>query len=408
MQLLFRRCAGLDVHQKTVVACMRWVREARVDKEVRTFATTVEGLLELLRWLQGHDCEAAVMESTGVYWKPVWAVLEGHMELVLANAQEVRNLPGRKTDVRDADWLSDLLAHGLIRSSFVPSAPLRALRDLTRTRTQLTREITRHTLRLQKTLEDANIKLTNVLSDILGVSGRAILEAMIGGITDPEALVALRRKGVKATREEMLAALHGRLTDHHRFLLRLHLDQVDALSDAVAKLDERIAEQLEPFRPQYELLRTVPAVGDHTAAVILAEIGPDMTRFPTAGHLVSWAGLCPKSDQSAGKQRSRRLRRGNRWLKTAMVQIGWAAARKKDGYHKRFYLNVKSRRGPKKAVVAVGASLLTSIYHVLLRSTPYQDPRPVDLTPKARQRAVNRLLRRLNGLGVQVEVKHAA
>ncbi len=257
-------------------------------------------------------------------------------------------------------------------------------------------------------MEDAGIKLTNVLSDILGATGRAIIEAMIAGTTDAEQLVELRRKGIKATREQMVAALQGRITDHHRFLLQLHLEQIDGLAAALAKLDERIAEQIEPFRAQYQLLRTVPAIGEHTAAVILAEIGPDMRRFPTAAHLVSWAGLCPKNDESAGKQRSRRLRRGNRWLKTATVQVAWAAARKKDGYHQRFYRNVKTRRGPKKAVVAVAASLLTSIYHVLLRSTPYEDPRPLELTSKARRRTVHRLLKRLNTLGVEVEVRNAA
>jgi transposase len=384
------------------------MKGARVEKEVRTFATTMEGLLALLQWLEAERCEAVAMESTGVYWKPLWRVLEGHFQVVLANAQEVRNLPGRKSDLQDAEWLADLLAHGLIRSSFVPPAPLRALRDLTRTRTQMTREVTRHTLRLQKTLEDANIKLTNVLTDILGVTGRAIVEALIAGTTDAEALVELRRKGVKASREEMLAALRGRLTDHHRFLLRLHLTQIDALRQAIAELDDRIREHLEPFRSQCDLLRTVPAMGEHTAAVILAEIGTEMRQFPTAGHLRSWSGLCPKSDQSAGKHRSRRLRRGNRWLKTALVQVAWAATRRKEGYHRQLYLGLKVRRGAKKAVVAVAASLLTSIYHVLLHSTPYQDPTPHDLTPRARQRAVNRLLRRLNTLGVEVEVKRAA
>lgn len=408
MRVLYRRCAGLDVHQATVVACARTMRGSKVRREVKTFATTLQGLLELQSWLESQRCEAVVMESTGVYWKPVWHVLEGHFSLLLANAKEVRNLPGRKSDVQDAEWLADLLAHGLIRGSFVAPEPIRALRDLTRTRTQLVRELTRHTLRLEKTLEDANIKLTNVLTDILGVTGRAILEALVSGVTDAEALADKRRKGVKASREQMVAALEGRLRDHHRFLLHLHLEQIDALQTAIGKLEQRIAEQLEPFRPQFELLSTVPAIGKATGPVVLAEIGVDMTRFPTAAHLRSWAGLCPRSDQSAGKHRSRRLRHGNRWLKTAMVQVAWAAVRCKDSYHRQLFNRLKARQGPKKAIVAVAASLLTAIYYLLLRSTAYEDPKPTALDPKNRQRAVNRLLRRLGDLGVEVEVKKAA
>src|SRR4029077_13213707 len=356
MEVMYQRCAGLDVHQQTVVACARVVEKRKVRQEVETFGTTVQGLATLKRWLLEHGCTHAVMESTGVYWKPVWQVLEGSLDLVLANAHEVRSLPGRKSDINDAMWLSDLLAHGMIRGSFVPPSPVQALRELSRTRTQLKREATRHTQRIQKTLESAGLKLTGLISNVLGVTGRAILEALIAGESDPETLAQLKRRGIRASHEQLRDALGGRLLEHHRLLLRLHLEQIDALDLAIREIDTRMGEPLDPFRRQVELLKTIPGVQETTARVILAEIGFDPQRFPTAGHLVSWAGLCPGSDESAGKRRSTRLRKGNPWLRTTLVQAAWAATRKKDSYLQAFYHRVRARRGAKKAIVAVAAS----------------------------------------------------
>ena len=299
MEVLYPRCAGLDVHSKTVVACVRVAAGATVTYEHRTVSTTTRGLLELADWLTAHAVTHVAMEATGVYWKPIWHVLEGHATLVLANAMHIRNIPGRKSDQNDATWISDLLALGLIRSSFVPPAPIQDLRDLTRTRKQLVRETTRHTQRIQKTLEDAHVKLTEVISDILGTSGRAILTALVAGETDPERLADLTSGRLKATRPELVEALHGRVTAHHRFILNLHLTQIAALDTAVADIEARIREALVPFRPAVSLLTTMPGVSETAAAVIVAEIGTDMSMFPSAGHLLSWAGLCPRLDESA-------------------------------------------------------------------------------------------------------------
>ena len=306
MEVLHPRCAGLDVHSRRVNACVRIAAGRKATAEHREFATTTAGLLELAAWLTEADCTHVAMEATGVYWKPVWHILEDEssLTLVLANAQHIRNVPGRKSDRNDAAWIADLLAHGLIRGSFVPPAPIQELRDLTRTRKQLVREIARHTQRLQKTLEDANVKLTRVITDILGVSGRAILAALIAGETDPERLADCTNVRVKADRADIVAAVHGRVTPHHRFLLDLHLGQIDALRAAVEKLERQADEVLRPFREAAERLTTMPGVSETVARVIIAEVGVDMTRFPDPGHLVSWAGLCPRLDESAGKRRS--------------------------------------------------------------------------------------------------------
>lgn len=408
MEVVHPRCAGVDVHKDTVVACVRVVQGRQVQQEVRTFPTTTKELLRLGDWLSELGCTHVAMESTGVFWKPVWHVLEGSFELVLANAAAIRNLPGRKTDVNDAMWIADLLAHGLIRGSFVPPRPVQELRDLTRTRTQLVREVARHTQRLQKTLEDANLKLTGLISDVLGVTGRAILDALIAGETDLDALASLRRSGIKASHEELVEALRGSVRDHHRFLLQLHLRQIDALRQGVQDLEGRMEALLEPFRPQVELLTTIPGISATMARVLLAEVGFDMTRFPSAGHLVSWAGLCPRNDESAGKRRSNRLRNGNAWLKAALVQAAWASTRKKDSGLRAQYLRLRGRRGPKKAVVAVAASMLTSAYFILQRSTPYQDLGPSYLEAQNPERTAKRLVRRLSQLGFQVEIRRAA
>jgi transposase len=367
---------------------------------VRTFATTTAGLLALSAWLAERGCTHVAMEATGVYWKPVWHVLsDGDFALVLANAAQVKNVPGRKTDVADATWLADLLAHGLVRASFVPDAPTQALRALLRTRKQLVRERASHVQRLQKTLEDANIKLASVLADVTGVSGRAIVEALVAGETDPATLAALAHQRVKAPREKLTEALRGRVTSHHRFLLRLHLRQVDALEAAVAEIDREVEADLEPFRAAVRLLSSIPGVSALSAEVIVAEIGTDMGRFPSAGHLLSWAGLCPRSDESAGKRRSTRLRHGAPWLKTTLVQCAWAAARKKGGYLQAQFQRLRARRGPKKAICAVAASILTAAYHMLRDGTFYQDLGPDHLSRRTKGDRTVRLVRHLTALG---------
>ena len=407
MELMHPQCAGLDVHQHTVVACARVVVGSAVTHDVRTFGTTTQELVALSDWLTAHGCTHVAMESTGVYWKPVWHVLEERVELVLANAMHIRNIPGRKSDVNDATWIADLLAHGLIRGSFVPPAPIQELRDLTRTRKQLVREITQHTLRIQKTLETANLKLTGVLTDILGVSGRAILQALVAGETNPERLAELARGRIKASRADLAAALHGRVTAHHRFLLQLHLAQIEALEGAVRDVEARLGDALTPFRAAVDRLITMPGVSETVARVLVAEIGFDMTRFPTAGHLVSWAGLCPRLDESAGKRRSTRTRPSNPWLKTTLVQAAWAAARKKDGYLRAQFLRLKSRRGPKKAIIAVAASMLTAAYYLLRDGVDYRDLGAGHFDRRDKAKLAQRLLARLHDLGFNVELRAA-
>jgi transposase len=405
MDLLYARCAGLDVHPRSVSACARIVVDGRVTHEVRTFGTSSRELQDMSDWLAGCGCTHLAMESTGVYWKPVWHVLEGRFELLLANAMHIRNIPGRKSDVKDSVWISDLLAHGLLRASVVPPEKIQELRDLTRTRKQLVREITRHTQRIQKTLEDANVKLTEVISNVLGTSGRAILRALIAGEADPGKLVDLTEGRLKAPREKLIDALRGRVTEHHRFMLKMHLEQVEHLERAVRELEVR-ADQ-GSFRVATELLTTIPGVSEVTARVIVAEIGDDMSRFPTAGNLISWAGLCPRLDESAGKHRSTRTRRSAPWLKTVLVQAARAAANKRESYPRAQYLRLKARRGPNKAILAVAASMLTAAYHMLKYGVEYRDLGPNHFE-RDRQAQADRLVRRLKSLGVEVVIKPAA
>jgi transposase len=316
----------------------------------------------------------------------------------------VKNVPGRKTDVGDAAWLADLLAHGLIRPSFVPGAPTQALRALLRTRKQLVREQASHVQRLQKTLEDANLKLASVLTDVMGLSGRAVLDALVAGERDPDRLLALVHPRVKAEPARLRAALTGRLTDRHRFLLRLHLGQYDALQAALAEIDGEVERDLDPFRDAVRLLRTIPGVGDLAAQVIVSEIGTDMGRFPTAGHLISWAGLCPRNDESAGKRRSTRLRQGAPWLKTTLVQCAWAASRKKDGYLRAQFQRLRQRRGPKKAICAVAASMLTAIWHMLRHGTFYHDLGPDHFHKRSPEQQAEHLARQIARLGFTCSV----
>lgn len=402
MEVLHSRCAGLDVHKKSVVACIRVADKGQVNMEVATFGTTTKELLRLADWLQESGITHVVMESTGVYWKPVWHVLDGGFQVCLANASHVKNVPGRKTDVNDATWLAELLAHGLIRGSFVPPTDIQDVRDLTRTRKQLVRERARHVQRLQKTLEDANIKLTGVITDIMGKSGRAVLAALVSGEDDPQKLASLVDRRVKASPQQLMDALQGRVRDHHRFVLELHLKQIDALSSAIGELEGRLGKELDPFREPAALLETIPGVSGTAAQTLIAEMGVDMTRFPTANHLVSWAGLCPKNDESAGKRRSTRIRKGAAWLKTVLVQCAWAAVRSKDTYLRSTFYRLRARRGAMKAIVAVAAAILRSAYFMLTRNEPYAELGSHHYEKRERAKSITRLLRRLDTLGVQV------
>lgn len=409
MEVLYARCAGLDVHQKTVVACVRiHGSDGRAQTETRTFATDTAALQELAAWLEESGCTHAVMEATGVYWKPVWHMLEESCALVLANAHYVRNVPGRKTDVSDAAWLADLLAHGLVRSSFVPERETQELRDLTRTRKQLVRQRAQHVNRLHKVLEDANLKIGSYITDITGSTGRAILAALIAGETDATKLAQLRNPRVKAAPEELTKALRGKVTQHHRFLMQMHLDQIDAADRSVALLDSQIEEQTRPLADEVRLLENMPGMSRTSACVVLAEIGADMSRFPSHRHLVSFAGLCPSLNQSAGKSRSAKLKKGSTWLKTVMVNCAWAAARSKNTYARAQFHRLKTRRGSKKAVVAVAASMLTAVYFVLRDRVPYKDLGAAYFDKRDQTKIANRLRRRLESLGFSVEMKPAA
>lgn len=402
MELLHKRCAGLDVHKDTVVACIRLVSRTRLEREVETFSTTTEGLLQLADWLARHEVTHAVMESTGVYWKPVWHVLDGDVELTLANANEVKNLPGRKSDVSDSQWLADLLAHGLLKRSFVPERRVEELRQLTRTRKQLVGEAARHAQRIDKILQDANIKLRSVLSKVLGESGRAILKAIIEGENDPTKLADLSKGIARKKIPKLKKALRGFISDHHRFLLRQELGLVEALEGSIAEVESRIDEVLLPFAErEAKLLESIPGVSRTAARVIIAEIGIDMSRFPTAGHLVSWAGFCPRSDESAGKRRSTKIRKGNPWLKTILIQCGWAAIRS-PGYLKARYHRVRSRAGKMKAIVAVAHSMLVAVYQMLSNHQTYRDLGHDFFAKRDSERMKQSLTRRLENMGFDV------
>ena len=409
MEVLYPHCAGLDVHKESVVACVRHMVDGKVATTVKRFKTTTQELMTLSNWLWAEGVTHIAMEATGVYWKPVWHILsDGEFELVLANAAHVKNVPGRKTDVNDAVWLADLMAHGLIKASFVPCEPTQQMRDLLRTRKQFVRERSSHLQRIQKTLEDANIKLDSVISDISGLSGRRMIEALIAGKTEPEALAALAHGRIRASAAELEAALRGRVTAHHRFMLRLHLNHLDAVDVAISSIDKEVDLNVEPFRVAIEMLTTIPGIGSLAAEVIVAEIGIDMSLFETEGNLISWAGLCPRNDESAGKRRSTRMKKGAPWLKTTLVQCAWAATRVKGSYLQAQYLRIRSRRGPKKAIGAVAASMLTAAYHMLKDGTFYQDLGSNHFDNRDKGKQALRLVNRHQSLGFAVQITSLA
>jgi transposase len=402
MEVLHRRCCGLDVHKEQVVACLREQDGRRVRKDVRSFGTSTAELLRLQGWLVEHGCTHVAMESTGVYWQPVFNVLEGTMHVVLANAQHIKAVPGRKTDVRDCEWLADLLAHGLIRASFIPPALIRQLRDLTRQRKSFIRDRVKTTNRIHKLLEGANIKLASVVSDILGVSGRAMLNALAAGETDAAKLAKLGRRSLIHKVGPLTDALQGRFTEHHAFLLKQLLTQLDQLAELITACDNRIVEVSRPFADQLKGLQTIVGVGRRSAEVIVSEVGVDMTRFASSAHLASWARICPGTHESAGKRRSTGTGTGNNWLRTTLLESAWAAALHRQSYLGARFRRISKRRGPKRAAIAVAHTILVIAYHVLRDGVVFEDLGVdyFDRINAGRQKAYH--LRRLAQLGCDV------
>jgi transposase len=407
---LIERCCGLDVHKATVTACVR-VPDRRGNRAelLAEYSTMTADLLALSDWLRGVGVTHVAMEATGVYWKPGYYLLEEDFELLLVNAAHIKHVPGRKTDVQDAQWIAQLLEHGLLRGSFVPPREIRELRDLTRYRKSLIRERQREANRLHKLLEDANIKLASVATDVLGVSGRAMLGALLSGESDPEVLAELARGRLRKKLPALREALHGRFSGHHALLLSHILAHLDYLEEAIAQLSQEIERRLAPFQRELELLRSIPGVERRTAEAMLAELGPDRARFPSHRHAASWAGICPGSEESAGKRKSGRTRKGNRWLREVLIESGLAASRTKDTYPRAHYVRVKRRRGHKRATVSTGHSILVSAYHVLKQGVPchelgsdYLDRRDDP------ERLVRRLVGQLERLGQHVTVETAA
>jgi transposase len=410
MQTLVERGCGLDVHQATVVACLLIVfKNGQVQKQMRTFGTTTRELLALREWLLSQGCTHVAMESTGVYWKPVYAVLEGGaLEIVVANAQHVKKVPGRKTDVKDAEWIADLLCHGLLRSSFVPPKPIRELRDLTRYRRKLVESQAAERNRLQKLLETANIKLASVASDVFGVSGRLMLRALIAGKATTQEMAELARGRLRRKIHELEPALEGKVEEHHRFLLRLQLERLEAAEKDLAVLEQRIREKLEPYAKQLFLLEQIPGVDWTLAAVIIAEMGVDMSVFGNASQLASWAGVCPGNNESAGKRKSSRIPKGNVYLKTALVEAANAAAMTKGTYLRDKFYRLKARRGYRRAAVAVAHKILVAIYHMLSHQVSYNELGDLYLDTLNKHHLTRHLVHRLQRLGYTVTLEQKA
>jgi transposase len=453
MQIMYHRCCGIDVHKKMIVACLLLITDQGVHKEIQTFTTMVPDLLRLRDWLKAQRCEAVAMESTGVYWKCIWNVLEGEMELLLCNAQHIKAVPGRKTDIKDAEWIADLLQHGLLRASFVPPRPQRELRDLTRYRSSLAADRARLVNRIQKILEDTNIKLASVATDITGKSGRAILEAMLAGEQNPQKLAELARGRMKEKREQLAQALQGTLTDHHRFLLESQLRQLDFLTVQLRELDQEIAHRLglqsdpanpesldstgllpakeetpdppetpesnppscvQPDSPQplsraeaTRILDEVPGINVRVGAIVIAELGLEMDRFPDEAHLASWVGLCPAANISANKRLSTKTGKGNRWLRQALIEVANAAARSKGTFLGAYYQRLRKRMGHKKAIVALAHRILIIIYHLLKEQQSYRELGPEHVDEKVAEGAKRRALRTLEQLGYDVTLQSA-
>ncbi|GAC1694341.1 MAG: IS110 family transposase [Ktedonobacteraceae bacterium] len=401
MQVMYQRCAGIDVHLRFLVVCLIVIEAGQRRKEIRTFRNETVDLLALRTWLVQEGCTHVGMESTGVYWMPVYRRLEGFFELIVANAQHIKGVPGRKTDVQDAEWIADLLQHGLIRASFVPSQEQQDLRDLTRTRVSLVQERSRLVNRVQKVLEEAGIKLSTVLSDVMGLSGRAILDAICEGESDPARLARRVHPTVHATQEQVTAALTAEVREHHRFLLRELLTLIDAQDRSIKHLEQEIEQRLRPFEEQINRCEQINGVGRQILSVLMAEIGTELSRFPDAEHLSSWAGVCPGQKESAGKRLSGRSRQGNRYVRAALVQAAHAVRRSRTHLGER-YRRLKKRRGSKRAALAVGHSILVIYYQMMKTGQEYQERGETFLRQMDHAKAEQHLVRRLERLGYQV------
>ncbi len=409
MEQVVERVCGLDVSQKTVAACVRIpALDGGRQEIIRTFATMTADLLALRDWLVAHGVTHVAMESTGVYWKPVYYLLEDAFTVLLVNAAHMKNVPGRKTDVSDCAWIAQLLEHGLLRASFVPPPPIRELRDLTRYRKSQIQERTREANRLHKLLEDAGVKLAVVASDVLGVSGRAMLEALLGGTTEPEVLADLARGRLRKKLPELRRALRGRFGPHHRFLLGQILAHLDYLDETIEELSQHIEESLRPFALVVERLKTIPGVKQRTAEVIVAEIGTDMSRFPTDAHLSSWSGMCPGNNESGGKRKSGKTRKGSKWLRMALIEAGQAAARTTDTALSARHRRIMRHRGYRKAVVAVGHEILVIAYHLISRGTTYHELGSTYFDHRQRERTIRRCVETLKRLGHRVTLEAVA
>jgi transposase len=408
MDRIVERCCGLDVHKASVTACVRVPGEEAGERhqELREFATTTPELLQLRDWLAAFGVEVVGMEATGVYWKPIYYLLEEDFECWLLNAHHLKNVPGRKTDIKDAEWICQLLEHGLVRPSFVPPKEIRELRNLTRYRKTQIEERTREVQRLEKILQEAGIKLSSVASQVLGVSGRVMLDALIEGTTDPEVLVELARGRLRSKLPALRDALQGRFSSHHALMAGKMLAHIDYLDESIAELSGEIERVIAPFSEKVELLDTIPGVNRRLAETIIAEIGVNMDQFPTHCHLASWAGMCPGNEESAGKRRSGKTRKGSKWLRSALVEAAHAASRSKGTYLSAQYARLRGRRGPRKAAVAVGHSILVIAYHILERGRPYHELGDDYFDQRRSKEAyTKRLVRQLERLGHQVALE---
>lgn len=407
MDVVYRCCCGLDVHKESVTACVLRAGEGKPRREKRKFGTFTRELLEMSDWLGECGVTHVAMESTGVYWKPVFHVLEGQFEVLVVNAQHVKAIPGKKTDPRDAAWLAELLQHGLLKSSFVPPEPIRELRDLTRYRVNLAQECNRIANRIQKVLEDANLKLASVATDPLGASGRAMLKAIIAGERDVEKLAEMSRGLLRRKIPQLQLALEGRVREHHRFLLQQLMDHLEFVESKMTRLEQEIAERLRPFEETVLRLCTVPGIDRVSAWGIISEIGLNMEQFPDEHHLASWAGLCPGNWESAGKRKSGRIRRGSAWLRRHLCQSAWAVSTKRDNYLSALFRRLAARRGVKRATIAVAHALLVITYHILSRPVEYRDLGANYFDKLHPERLKRKLAKRLEGLGFQVSLQPA-